>query len=589
MAASWEYETNNNITTSRVLFLRGIRINPDSSKLWLEYFKLELLWITKILERRKIYFKENFLGDEINVQISDLILVNENDIEKEVVDIPHLKEESDIKHNLYLDDPSVAQSTTHDDSAIISKSKELSEIQKSILDLKIPRIIFRNAIAAIPTSLPLRIQFLQIYKSLRSTFTKEAENEIYESILSDFRLDPKARSFLATHSFFGKLESEKEISASEYFPQMVKTCVKEFEKCCQDDELMSTSGMSIIDEYINFLETWMKICEEEFMLQYFELLLKNLCQRSEQLSLLSTSGFKIWADLELKSNNNTAKTILNRGLKLYPNSSLLWLNFLEIFKQKQNEDIIQNEDEIENLFMEACKIIKDVDERWIVWDAFLKWTTERGSNYMKEAWPFERVLKLALRHDEMGSTPYEIGILERLLDYSYSQLGLQIFMQITNNLITKKERKPKFFENCIRIVSREVHVKNEIVRKFYDLMIRSNVKREESYLAALEFELSQNDMNRSQQLMTKGPGFAQSNHVGVYSDLKTIGKGTYGTVYKATHSKDGEHVALKKLLLWDIDYDGLPITVLREIKLLKELNCVNIVKVLDVVVEDIYM
>ncbi|KAI9090162.1 U3 small nucleolar RNA-associated protein 6-domain-containing protein, partial [Phlyctochytrium arcticum] len=59
MAAKWEFEKNNNVAAGRVLMQRGIRINPESQKLWAEYFKLELLWIERIKERRKVLFKDD--------------------------------------------------------------------------------------------------------------------------------------------------------------------------------------------------------------------------------------------------------------------------------------------------------------------------------------------------------------------------------------------------------------------------------------------------------------------------------------------------------------------------------------------------
>jgi len=54
----YQFEDNGNMTSARVLLQRGLRINPDNQQLWIEYFKLEMLWIEKIKERRKILFKK---------------------------------------------------------------------------------------------------------------------------------------------------------------------------------------------------------------------------------------------------------------------------------------------------------------------------------------------------------------------------------------------------------------------------------------------------------------------------------------------------------------------------------------------------
>lgn len=56
-----------------------------------------------------------------------------------------------------------------------------------------------------------------------------------------------------------------------------------------------------------------------------------------------------------------------------------------------------------------------------------------------------------------------------------------------------------------------------------------------------------------------------------YKDLSLIGDGAYGTVYKAKDYTNGEFVALKKVRV-PITEDGLPISTLREIATLKQLE-----------------
>ncbi|WKY09254.1 hypothetical protein Q1695_001984 [Nippostrongylus brasiliensis] len=67
-----------------------------------------------------------------------------------------------------------------------------------------------------------------------------------------------------------------------------------------------------------------------------------------------------------------------------------------------------------------------------------------------------------------------------------------------------------------------------------------------------------------------------------FDDLKKIGEGTYGVVFKGVHKKSGKLVALKKISL-DHDNEGVPSTCIREICLLKDLNHRNIVKLYDVI------
>ena len=54
LAAQYEYDTNYNISGARNLLLRSLRLNPEKRELWLEYAKLECLYILKIIERRRV-------------------------------------------------------------------------------------------------------------------------------------------------------------------------------------------------------------------------------------------------------------------------------------------------------------------------------------------------------------------------------------------------------------------------------------------------------------------------------------------------------------------------------------------------------
>ncbi|XP_076260198.1 cyclin-dependent kinase 4 [Rhynchophorus ferrugineus] len=69
-----------------------------------------------------------------------------------------------------------------------------------------------------------------------------------------------------------------------------------------------------------------------------------------------------------------------------------------------------------------------------------------------------------------------------------------------------------------------------------------------------------------------------------YEALNKIGRGAYGTVYRARDKQTGQEVALKKVCIPLTD-DGIPMNTLREIALLKQLNIYdhpNVVKLLDI-------
>lgn len=73
-----------------------------------------------------------------------------------------------------------------------------------------------------------------------------------------------------------------------------------------------------------------------------------------------------------------------------------------------------------------------------------------------------------------------------------------------------------------------------------------------------------------------------SRSVDIFEKIDQIGEGTYGQVYQARNKINGEIVALKKVRM-DNEKEGFPITAIREIKILKELDHENIVKLKEIV------
>jgi serine/threonine protein kinase len=74
----------------------------------------------------------------------------------------------------------------------------------------------------------------------------------------------------------------------------------------------------------------------------------------------------------------------------------------------------------------------------------------------------------------------------------------------------------------------------------------------------------------------------------IFEKIEKIGSGTYGVVYKGYKKNQNggkEIVAIKKMKI-DLENEGIPSTALREITILRELKHPNIVRLLDVVLND---
>jgi serine/threonine protein kinase len=71
--------------------------------------------------------------------------------------------------------------------------------------------------------------------------------------------------------------------------------------------------------------------------------------------------------------------------------------------------------------------------------------------------------------------------------------------------------------------------------------------------------------------------------IDIYEKIECIGAGTYGQVFLASHRDTGERVALKKIRSMN-EVQGLPVTTIREIKVLKAINHRNVVGLREVIV-----
>lgn len=72
----------------------------------------------------------------------------------------------------------------------------------------------------------------------------------------------------------------------------------------------------------------------------------------------------------------------------------------------------------------------------------------------------------------------------------------------------------------------------------------------------------------------------ENDDVSNYSVVGRIGEGAHGLVFKAKHHKTGREVALKKILIKNIE-DGIPVNVMREIKALQLLRCKYVSRLLN--------
>jgi hypothetical protein len=96
-AAAWEFEENRNVTAARSLLQRGLRLNGKSRDMWREYFKMEVLFVTRLIERRRVLGLDGEDGgkEEDDAEERGSKGSKSNGKSKGAIDIPDLDEEAE--------------------------------------------------------------------------------------------------------------------------------------------------------------------------------------------------------------------------------------------------------------------------------------------------------------------------------------------------------------------------------------------------------------------------------------------------------------------------------------------------------------
>ncbi|KAL1914394.1 uncharacterized protein VTP21DRAFT_8912 [Calcarisporiella thermophila] len=90
--------------------------------------------------------------------------------------------------------------------------------------------------------------------------------------------------------------------------------------------------------------------------------------------------------------------------------------------------------------------------------------------------------------------------------------------------------------------------------------------------------------HRSPNPLHSSHRFTGCSRIDEYEMEGKLGEGTFGVVHKAKRKSTGKMVALKRILIHK-ETDGVPITALREIKILKRLQHHNIVPLIDIAIQ----
>ena len=91
-----------------------------------------------------------------------------------------------------------------------------------------------------------------------------------------------------------------------------------------------------------------------------------------------------------------------------------------------------------------------------------------------------------------------------------------------------------------------------------------------------EGEVSESEIVQDQEPLKKRKKYRGVSDIVDYNIEHKIGEGTFGQVLVGFHSREKDKVALKKIILHN-DQEGMPVTSIREIQLIKRSNHHNII------------
>lgn len=175
-AAAWEFDNNLNAAAARALMHSGLRACPTSEHLWVEYLRMELTYLNKLMARKVVLGEDEGTLARSGKNAKEEQWRDEN---KELFMALDDKREDDKLSNLHDGD---------------SKGKfDLFREQ----GLSVLQTVYSGSIKALPSSFSLRTQFLEILEATDLAHSEDMRNEILADMKRDFSKEPKYWDWLA--------------------------------------------------------------------------------------------------------------------------------------------------------------------------------------------------------------------------------------------------------------------------------------------------------------------------------------------------------------------------------------------------------
>lgn len=197
-AAAWEFDHNLNVAAARALMQEGLRVLPNSGDLWVEYLRMELTYINKLMARKVA------LGEDEGTLTRDPRTADE-------------KQWRDENKELFM---SLDEKENNDGPNVESDESEKSGELFAEYGMNIFRTVYGGAVEAIPSSLSLRKRFFEILEGTNLSHQEGMCEEILNDMKRDFSTEPEFWDWLARHEC--NIENVHEMSEEIRIPQVEK-------------------------------------------------------------------------------------------------------------------------------------------------------------------------------------------------------------------------------------------------------------------------------------------------------------------------------------------------------------------------------
>ncbi|KAJ1879014.1 U3 snoRNP protein [Coemansia sp. RSA 486] len=368
-AAAHELEINGNGHGARVLLQRALRVNPKSQKLWIEYFRLEVLLVEKIRARRRVLGIDGSAKAEQEVEVeveAEEEVEAAEDGDNTVIKLDALDEEGakqdDGMREIENRIEEIQMQRTKPRATMDEAQREAQASQNNeYLQGAVPKLVYEQAIVAVPRSLSFREEFASIYRQYGGF--DQACQRVLESIEVDFAMDPEARAYLCT-AHLG--------AVSVGSPELVDALKLAVDKYA--GALQQLDSPEMWTRYVEFLVQWRDACKNDLdsLHKYFSVLIdRALASVMQQTQTRASPQLALMvADTAIERGKPTdALDWLREATRLFATSDKLWARRLELMVNSEGHGRVERM--FENEALSKCP------ESRMLWDQWLTWLESR--------------------------------------------------------------------------------------------------------------------------------------------------------------------------------------------------------------------